>query len=387
MCLKDDELEECEIDGMMGSEQSIYCGNVIGGMAIQVTSNAVRLVQYDDPVSNCNGLKSQYVSPTKITVATANASQILLVASGGILTYLVVDVVSNSLVEVSSIKLDKDVACLSLLPSSSVSAKEVDIVVDAKEEVKRSNLAVLGMWTDESIRFIALPTSSNAKAMVQVSNISLKHGAQIRDILLVSLGNGMSGATGSTTIETTSSTASIVSVEAETVHLLCGMGDGTLISFVVNLPSESVTGHLPTISSRRRVSIGTKPISFSLFMGNGSSTLSPSCCVFASCDRPTIIYQQNSRLFFSAVNLPISQEVTLMTSCHSALFPRCLALVNNTGLMIGTLDDEIRKLHVYSHPLGEGPRRICYSAEHNLFAGELVYTCSCFFLLCCTVLL
>lgn len=391
LCLKDDELEECEIDGVAAVEQSIYCGNVINGMMVQITSNAVRLVQYDDPLPHRNGLISQYVSPTRITVATANMSQILLVASGGLLTYLVVDVESNSLVEVSSIKLDKDVACLSLLPlpgtgtgSVTSNAMDVDTPLHAEEEVKRTNFAVVGMWTDESIRFIALPTNTNATAMVEISNISLQHKAQIRDILLVSLGDGLRVSTSSTTIETTSSTASMAPVASqENVQLLCGMGDGTLITFVLTLilPNDTVPSstadQLPTISSRRKVSIGSKPISLSLFLGNSSSSRSPSWCVFAACDCPTIIYQQHGRLLFSAVNLPVAQEVTLMTSCHSALFPRCLALVNNTGLMIGTLDDEIGKLHVISHPLGEGPRRICYSAVHNLFAGKPVATSSC----------
>ena len=45
-------------------------------------------------------------------------------------------------------------------------------------------------------------------------------------------------------------------------------------------------------------------------------------------------------------------QVTLMTPFHSELFPECLALASEGGLMIGTVED-IQKLQIQTVPLGE----------------------------------
>jgi DNA damage-binding protein 1 len=41
-----------------------------------------------------------------------------------------------------------------------------------------------------------------------------------------------------------------------------------------------------------------------------------------------------------------------MTPFHSELFPECLALASESGLLIGTID-EIQKLQIQTIPLGE----------------------------------
>ena len=42
-----------------------------------------------------------------------------------------------------------------------------------------------------------------------------------------------------------------------------------------------------------------------------------------------------------------------MCPFHSELFPECLALASESGLMIGTVDD-IQKLQIQTVPLGKG---------------------------------
>lgn len=64
--------------------------------------------------------------------------------------------------------------------------------------------------------------------------------------------------------------------------------------------------------------------------------------VFASSDRPTVIYSNNKKLLYSNVNL---KEVAHMSAFHSESFPDSLALASETALTIGTID-EIQKLHI-----------------------------------------
>ena len=64
-------------------------------------------------------------------------------------------------------------------------------------------------------------------------------------------------------------------------YLLCALGDGHLFSFLLN-PS---TGEL---TDRKKVSLGTQPISLRTFSSKGATH------VFASSDRPTVIYSSSS---------------------------------------------------------------------------------------------
>lgn len=65
--------------------------------------------------------------------------------------------------------------------------------------------------------------------------------------------------------------------------------------------------------------------------------------IFASGDRPTVIYSSNSKLLYSNVNVP--GEVGYMTFFNCRSFPDSLGLALSNSLMIGTID-EIQKLHI-----------------------------------------
>ena len=65
--------------------------------------------------------------------------------------------------------------------------------------------------------------------------------------------------------------------------------------------------------------------------------------IFASGDRPTVIYSSNSKLLYSNVNVP--GEVSYMTFFNCQNFPDSLGLALSNSLMIGTID-EIQKLHI-----------------------------------------
>jgi len=131
-------------------------------------------------------------------------------------------------------------------------------------------------------------------------------------------------------------------------------GDGMLITYMV----MSDAG-LPMLERCRKITLGTHPISLTCFVNRGA------LCVFASCDRSSVIYSRNSKLLFSVVNVP---DCTDMTPFHSKLFPNCLATSSDVGFMIGAVETEIQKVHIQSHYIGQAPRRICYCADSGVYA-------------------
>ena len=72
-------------------------------------------------------------------------------------------------------------------------------------------------------------------------------------------------------------------------YLLTALGDGQLLNFHVDASSG-------VLSERKKISLGTKPITLRRFRSNGASH------VFAASDRPTIIYSSNKKLLYSNLN-------------------------------------------------------------------------------------
>ncbi len=149
---------------------------------------------------------------------------------------------------------------------------------------------------------------------------------------------------------------------------MVGLGDGHLITYVVDL-GGSAAGGLPSLVSKRKGVLGSHSISFSCFRNGGE------LCVFASCDRPTVIYARSGKLLFSVINSS-KAEISGMSPFHSELFPDCLAMVSESSLLIGTVED-IQKIHVQSIPLGEAPRRIAYNTAAGVYGGTLFHIMRC----------
>jgi DNA damage-binding protein 1 len=213
---------------------------------------------------------------------------------------------------------------------------EMNSASDLKKDIifSKSIIVAVGMWTDNSIRILKLPDLYQ----VNSTQLGMEIQTQARDIILVQL-------------------------EGK-VYLLVGLGDGNLISFNISLnfdADENGKIFLPNLTNRRKGVLGTHPISFNSFINSGE------LCIFAACDRPTIIYSRNGKLLFSVLNSDKS-EIFGMTPFNSELFPDCLALTSESHLVIGTIDG-IQKLHIQSISLQESPRRIAHCATGAIYAG------------------
>jgi len=131
-------------------------------------------------------------------------------------------------------------------------------------------------------------------------------------------------------------------------YLLVGLGDGSLMNYELNVEHG-------TLGTRKRVSLGSQPLSLSTFRSKNMAH------VFAACDRPTVIYSSNNKLLYSNIN---SKEVNVMCPFDAESFPECLALASEEELTIGTVDD-IQKLHIQTFHLNEWARRIAHDAESH----------------------
>ena len=296
LVIEEEELSELESYCFETNVQTLLCLNAEQKLVVQVTQRSMRLID-----TSSLSMVNEYTFPAdKIaTVACGGKNQIVIALSGGNVLYFIIDSTTQSLKLCSETLLDQDVACMTLRPVTGGGL---------------SDLLVLGMWTDKSVRLVSL-----AGDMVETMRVVLTEEAQARDIVMCSLES------------------------AEDCYLFIGFGDGSMLSYQMSASNA--------LANKRRVVLGTHPISFTYFHNCGTP------CVFASSDHPTIIYSASNKLVFSMVNA--ESEVTSMAPFHSHLFANSIAVSSESTLAISVIDN-LQKVHVKSHMLSETPRRIAY---------------------------
>jgi len=179
--------------------------------------------------------------------------------------------------------------------------------------------------------------------------------------------------------------------------LLIGLGDGTLLSFVVNEDDTSVGETTWSVSSRKEVSIGTRAINLVPF---DNHTEEKGTCVLATGDRPTVVYlsgggsgsSKNARLCYSNIHLladaedyvdelssptsaneplvvnvaaPFHSSMLMDSSASSSGGNYSLCISDDSMLRLGMIDD-IQKLHVSTHKLGMQALRVTYDQGGRL---------------------
>ncbi|CAG8488774.1 3015_t:CDS:10, partial [Ambispora gerdemannii] len=283
------------------NNMTLHAANILGNMLVQVTEESIRLINCMD-----QSIASEWFPSTfegKITVASVNPTQVTIALGGGCLVYF--EIRGTELVQVNQTKLEHEIACLNINP------------IDPLTPYKSAVVAV-GLWTEISVAVLSLPE------LKLITKESLGGEVMPRSVLFARFDN--------------------------MYYLLAALGDGQLFNFIF----DPVKG---TISEKKRLLLGTQPVTLTTFISNGTSN------VFAASDRPTVIYSSNKKLLYSNVN---AKEVTYMCPFNSASFPNALVITHEEGLTIGTIDD-ISKLHIRTIPLNEMARRICYQEASSTF--------------------
>jgi DNA damage-binding protein 1 len=135
---EDESLGPMNIDGFVTDKQTICCGTVVGNAFVQVTEASVRLVD-----SETFALISEWKPPAhapRIFIASANATQVVLSVGEGQLVYL--ELTNRQIKEVKATKLEHEISCIDIHPLSGDS----------------SDIVVVGMWTEISVRILQLPS-------------------------------------------------------------------------------------------------------------------------------------------------------------------------------------------------------------------------------------
>ncbi|KAI8822007.1 DNA damage-binding protein 1a-like protein [Fimicolochytrium jonesii] len=291
-------VEGADCGGFRVGESTLACGNIVGDRIVQVTSTTVLVLacktwQLLFTWSPPNGMRIHH--------ASINPTQVLLGLSEGHLAYLEPD--GTGLQLKSQTKLEYEISCLNINPLESKSGHRADV-------------AIVGLWTDMSIRTLELPSLNVIEKQI------LESGMIPRSVLSVTMGAAD--------------------------FIMAALGDGHLYIFQFDATNRR-------LGQKKKVSLASHPISLCAFKSNGNT------CVFAASDRPTVIHLSNEKLLYSPVNL---KEVTHM--CAFSFDAEALALVTEGSLKVGTVE-AIQKLHIKKIPLGEVARRITHQEQSGTF--------------------
>ncbi|KAG2483888.1 hypothetical protein HYH03_017282 [Edaphochlamys debaryana] len=343
-----EELDEAEIPGFDGGAQTLWCGNMASDHLVQVTSSSVRLVE-----CGSLALASQWTPPPgfAINVAAGSPTQVVVATGGGHLVYLEVvqrEGGKHEVVEVANVVLDSEVACVDVTPlqlAEAAPAGPTDApAAAAAGSAERSSIVAVGRW-DQTLQLLSVPS------LAPLSSTPLGGEVIPRSVLCTAL-EGVP-------------------------YCMVGLGDGALHTWRL----DPATGAL---SERKRVVLGTKPISLRTFRTAAAAAPAPGAganggaataaaggrggpggvSVFAASDRPTVVYSSNKKLLYSNLN---ENDVAYLASFHAASLPNSLAVASEDALTLGTAD-AIQKLHTRTAPLGEQPRRIAHHTAAGLLA-------------------
>lgn len=340
------EMAEVEIGGFDHASSTLFCGNLAGNLVVQVTPSGARLINSVSltlvfELACWPDLTDQ--SANKIFQATGNTLQVVLALSNGEVILLELDQVQESLIVVNRLTFEQDIACM-CLKTEIVSPNSNNFF----QSSSKSDLLVVGLWTDHSVRVHALPSLDEVCRVV----LGGEETAQARHVVLAPFASESQS-------ETAESKEEESSFHSSNLHLLVGLGDGTLVTYLLSFALSS----LPTISNKQEIRLGTHPVSLSCFTNKGT------LCVFAGCDHPTVLFsrQTNDQLLYSPVNLG-NEDISCVTPFFHPCFADCLALASDSTLILGNFDS-LQRVHITSCPLGEAPRHITHHQTTSTLAG------------------
>jgi len=317
------QLAEVEISGFDASQRTLFCANMAGNALLQVTATSCRIVD-----SQSRALMHEWRMPSSsssngsnisITVATANESQVMLAAGKQI---MLLTLKNNQLQLEKQTTMDEEVSCIDMTPFGNGSSVQY---------------AAVCLWRDFSLRVLNVSTLSEVgrERLGETVARSVRFARFTPD-----------------TQADTDTARPVTHTSIAYSFLLCGLGDGNIVSFEFDPNTASITG-------RKKMALGTTGIELRSFYSRSELHL------FACCDRPSVISCVSGKLSYGPVNL---RSVSHVSPFHAPLFHDCLALVTPTHLTIGRIDD-MQKLHIRRIKTGGGePRRIA----HQQSSGTLV---------------
>ncbi|CAF4245853.1 unnamed protein product, partial [Rotaria sp. Silwood2] len=303
--LQNDEIEEIELPAFDFQHQTLFCTNVTSNQYIQITTYSIRLIG-----NNGQDLLTEWKNENnEITVASSNQTQCVC-AIGNELFYF--EIGPATLKEINKCQLPYNIACLDITP------------LNSRDE--RTNLCVIGLWTQISVWICRLPT------------LDILHQESL-------------------TSDTLPRSVAMITFDGQP-YVFVSLADGPIVYYLLDIEHG-------LLYERKKVPLGTKPTTLTICHHTDLSSTSNNSrtVLFACSDHPSVISSTNNKLIFSSVNL---REIVCMCSFNSEYYGSSLTLVTDMGLILGRIDD-IQKLHVRSVVLGESVKRIAYIDEEKVY--------------------
>ena len=322
----DDELEE--VESSAAAEPTLLAATLPDRPHIVwVTPTAVRLYGAsltDTPLAEWNAPAAARISAATLDEST---SALVLATPDGHLHQLRVSRRGDSIAEVARAQLPAEVASLHAA----------------------GGLVVAGTWSDAGVRLLRQAPGGGTRTPASPAPMPLLHTQTLpphslpRSVLLTRL--PAEGDTSSPWL------------------LLIAFGDGRLFTYTLQCRDShhddddhhhhhhvADTTASATLTDLRHVTLGVRPPTLCELSLQGTR------CIFAACDRPTVIQAVHGRLVCSSVNL---REVTRIVRLHTRAFPDAMVVATEHGLLLGSIEP-IQQLHIRKYPLGEQPRRIAH---------------------------
>eukprot|EP01130_Rhizamoeba_saxonica_P005114 TRINITY_DN2053_c0_g1_i2.p1 TRINITY_DN2053_c0_g1~~TRINITY_DN2053_c0_g1_i2.p1 ORF type:complete len:637 (-),score=155.68 TRINITY_DN2053_c0_g1_i2:20-1930(-) len=250
------------------------------------------------------GKLSDWIPPegSNISICAANMNQVLL-ACGNTLIYIGIE--DMKLVEKKSLTLEYEISTLDITPIGDGNPTS-------------SQVCTVGLWTENSVGIYTVPD------FVEISKTILSEEIIPRSVLLVTMGSN--------------------------TYLLVAMGDGNLFTFNYNIENGD-------LSHKKKIALASQSIVLKKFISGENKTN-----VFASSDRPAVVYCIDDKLVYSNVNL---KGITSMCDFNTPSLGDSIVVTTEDSLTIGAID-EIQKLNISTIPLGEMPTKIHHDTESGM---------------------
>jgi len=280
--LEDANLEEKLIPGLEVDSRTLFCGNFYDNTIIQALGAEIRLIHLE------KGLVSKWSPPNGGSVVNClpTQNQVLVALAHGNLLSLCPQT-DGSLNQQASLHFGDEISAVTTTGS----------------------LCAVALWQDMSIRLLTFDT------LQEIFKYSLQGEIIPRSLQFIEYD--------------------------KSTHLLCGLGDGFVLNFSVNVDSSGEVSAQDPLTFRSSYGLGKHPIRLESFQNNGVNN------VLALGDAPSLFFPWHNKLHISSVN---TKRIDHMCPFHADGFGNSLALVANSQFYIGSFDN-LQTLHTSRYSL------------------------------------
>ena len=292
--------EQVQFKGLTTTESTVYASNHGEGRLLQVTNSSARLTDSENGISIAEWMPKK---GQQITAASANSASLMLSIGG--LEAMIFDLRQDmKVVQQKTFPDQGQISCIHLSPVC-------------------ERISVAGFWKTATILIM------DSTSLETITKVSLGGDAVSvpRSILL----------------------AHVLAEQAPTFFI--AMADGEVFTYAFNLETLE-------LSSKKVTILGTQQATFKILpRDDGLSN------VFAICEHPSLIYDSEGRIVYSAIT---AERATSICPFDSELYPGSIAIATPEDVRIALVDTE-RTTHVQTLPIGQTVRRIAYSPRLKTF--------------------